>query len=262
MLSDGRFRIGFEWFPDMFGNPQNGRASNLWIVALSYLRIAHCRNAGWPSVANGSLLVALMVSLLLHVMGLLAGFHTSAGVFAGQVGRAVLSVRLVDASGRAGNADSGVVVERHEALPSNRKQNVMQETVVPKEELSRSVAEQSGQSVVPAMEDPVSEAWPLFLPVDAISIRPYPLTLLEGIGPPEVDPGEMYGRSVLKVWVDDVGVVVDVEVLFSDMPESLIKAGVSAFKRMRFMPGYLDGRPMGSVMTVEIAAQDFLLPVQ
>ncbi len=123
-------------------------------------------------------------------------------------------------------------------------------------------------SQIPDLREPETvEASPItelltFFPVEALSVRPYPLTLLEGIGPPEVEVDEMYGRMVLKVWIDEGGGVVDTAVLYSDMPESLQRAGGDAFRRMRFMPGNLAGRPVGSVMTVEISAEDLALPVQ
>lgn len=108
----------------------------------------------------------------------------------------------------------------------------------------------------------VAEEQPAFWPVERTTVRPYPVSLLEGVGPPVVDAADMYGSSLLRIWVDQTGGVAEVEVQQSDMPEPLLKASVNAFKAMRFMPAQLDGRPVGSVMTVVVHAEDFALPMQ
>lgn len=250
--------MGFEWFSDFLPTIQNKWATGFWIAALSDLCIASCREDACCAVQNRSLLAALSISLLLHGVGLVAGLPLGVVGEGQQGGRAVLLVRLADVN-QGLSVDNGVAAGKAHVVSDTHRKGGRKEVVARGAEAPRQIPEVRESETVDA--SPMAES-PTFLPVEAISVRPYPLTLLEGIGPPEVEVGDMYGRMVLKIWIDEGGSVVDTTVLYSDMPESLQKAGGDAFRRMRFMPGYLAGRPVGSVMTVEISAEDLALPVQ
>lgn len=250
--------MGFEWFSDFLPTIQNKWATGFWIATLSDFCIASCREDACYAEQNRLLLAALSFSLLLHGVGLVAGLPL--GVVGGgqQGGRAVLLVRLADVN-QVLAVDNGVAAGKAHVVSNTHRKGGRKEVVARGAEALRQIPEMRESETVDV--SPMAES-PTFLHVEAISVRPYPLTLLEGIGPPEVEVGDMYGRMVLKVWIDEGGGVVDTAVLYSDMPESLQRAGSDAFRRMRFMPGYLAGRPVGSVMTVEISAEDLALPVQ
>jgi len=96
---------------------------------------------------------------------------------------------------------------------------------------------------------------------ELLTVRPYPLTVLDEmlVG---VNPAEMFGKAVLKIWINDTGEIATVETEFTDMPEAFHRGLVAAFERMRFMPGQVDGKPVGSILEIEIGAEDFRLPAQ
>lgn len=96
---------------------------------------------------------------------------------------------------------------------------------------------------------------------ELLTVRPYPLTILdEMLG--GVNPAEMFGKAVLKIWINATGEIAGIETEFTDMPEAVHRGLVAAFERMRFMPGQVDGKPVGSILEIEIGAEDFRLPVQ
>jgi len=97
---------------------------------------------------------------------------------------------------------------------------------------------------------------------DQLTVRPYPLTVLENaglLGPESDDKGE---RVVLKVWISDSGEVTVMETEFTDMPVRVHEATVAAFRRMRFMPGEIDGKRVGSILRIEMTYKDFHLPIE
>jgi len=96
---------------------------------------------------------------------------------------------------------------------------------------------------------------------ELLTVRPYPLTILdEMLG--DVTPAEMFGKAVLKIWINATGEITRIETESSDMSEAFHSGLLAAFERMRFMPGQVDGKPVGSILKIEIGAEDFRLPVQ
>ncbi|WP_157651200.1 energy transducer TonB [Dechloromonas denitrificans] len=96
---------------------------------------------------------------------------------------------------------------------------------------------------------------------ELLTVRPYPLTILdEMLG--DVNPAEMFGKAVLKIWINATGEIAGIETEFADMSEAFHSGLLAAFERMRFMPGQVDGKPVGSILKIEIGAEDFRLPVQ
>lgn len=208
-----------------------------------------------------SLLAALSTSLLLHLIGFVVRLPSDAALSA-RTGGAALLVRIVDAKVADGAPLASIAAEVNDATLMHRKSSASPLAATEGKGMSPVSEEKQRVKLVSENELAPLGAGLGYLPVEQVSIRPYPIDILEGVGPPDVDPGEMYGRSVLKVWINEIGEVVEADVLFSDMSESFLAATVGAFKRLRFMPGWLDGKPVGSVMTVEINAEDFALPAQ
>jgi len=98
---------------------------------------------------------------------------------------------------------------------------------------------------------------------DLLTVRPYPLTILEGPDLPEPVPDDWGGQKiVLTVWISDAGEVSSVKTEFTDMPVKIHEATVAAFQRMRFAPAEIDGKRVGSIIKIEITYKDFRLPVQ
>ncbi|MBE0626660.1 MAG: energy transducer TonB [Burkholderiales bacterium] len=90
---------------------------------------------------------------------------------------------------------------------------------------------------------------------DQLSKRPRP------VDPPELDAPELRpimaaGTVVLKLWINELGYVVSIEVEKTDLPEIFSRAAVAAFKKLRFTPGELDGRRVASLMRIEVSYED------
>lgn len=97
---------------------------------------------------------------------------------------------------------------------------------------------------------------------DLLTVRPYPLTILETPELLDPLPVDADGRVVLKVWISDAGEVTAMETEFTNMPATTHEAIVAAFLGMRFMPGKIDGKAVRSHMRIEMTYEDFRLPVQ
>jgi TonB family protein len=94
---------------------------------------------------------------------------------------------------------------------------------------------------------------------DRLTRRPQPLFPAD-LEPPELRPIIASGNIIVKLWISDRGEVAEVEVERSEMPPTFVRAAVAAFKRVRFSPGELNGRPVGTVMRVEVNYDDFRTP--
>jgi len=60
------------------------------------------------------------------------------------------------------------------------------------------------------------------------------------------------GKVVLRLWVNDIGWVTNVEVERSDLPPEFATNVMAAFQRTRFAPGERDGLPVGSIIRIEV----------
>lgn len=94
-----------------------------------------------------------------------------------------------------------------------------------------------------------------YYPTARLTKRPQPTTAIDLEGP-SLRPVVASGKIALRLWIDRRGTVVDAEVEAAEMPPMFAAAAVSAFKQARFIPGELDGRPVGAVMRVEISYED------
>jgi hypothetical protein len=50
--------------------------------------------------------------------------------------------------------------------------------------------------------------------------------------------------------------VASVEVEKSELPEAVAASAAAAFGKLRFVPGQLNGRPVGSMMRIEVVYYD------
>jgi len=90
-----------------------------------------------------------------------------------------------------------------------------------------------------------------YIPLEMLTVRPRPL------GEVLLDSEEMAGmvseRSmVLELRVSERGEVVDVVIKSSELPEEVSSSVANAFRKLRFLPGELNGRKVGTVMRVGV----------
>ncbi len=214
------------------------------------------QSAGWRR-----LLPALFLSILVHVLAvLLPLFGVARGGGEGVASRHEINARLVSAA-KADRSDN-----------DGRPEDVVREEVAPSASVHGNDSEtppagapaREGDSGKPEKnQGPGDGSSPLrYFPSDQLTVRPYPLTVLEDPGMLEPELDGRGDRVVLKVWISDSGEVTAMETEFTDMPVRIHEATVSAFRRMRFMPGEIDGRRVGSIMRIEMTYKDFRLPVE
>ena len=213
------------------------------------------------SAGCGRLLPALFLSLLVHVLVVLPPlFWAARGGSEGAVSRHEISARIVGATKTDSPESDG------------RLQDVF------KEEAAQSAPLEGNDSEIIPSETHVREGYSpklemdqglgagtrelRYFPSDQLTVRPYPLTILEDPGMLEPESDDRGGRIVLKVSISDSGGVAEMETEFTDMPANVHEAVVAAFRRMRFMPGEIDRKRVGSIIRIEMTYRDFRLPVE
>lgn len=97
-----------------------------------------------------------------------------------------------------------------------------------------------------------------YYPSEQLTVRP------AALAEPELDPAELAnlvasGEIALTLWIDERGEVVDVDVDHSELPGAFVRAATSAFGALRFAPGEVDGRRVGSVLRVAVRYDDLRL---
>jgi TonB family protein len=92
---------------------------------------------------------------------------------------------------------------------------------------------------------------PAFYSTDQLTKRPQP-TSDPNLHAPESDHFLGSGKVILKVWINELGSVISVEVEKSDVPEAVAAAAAAAFGKLRFIPGEINGRRVGAMMRIEV----------
>ena len=187
-------------------------------------------------------LAALTVSCLLHAaLVLMPYLGTSAAVSWPVVRGAkkldparILNVRLVELA----------------AAPAPAAEQTAKSTP---QEASRPAAERAqGIGVLPIPA-------PAYYTTDQLTKRPQP-TSDPRLDVPEIGPVFASGKVILKIWINELGKVNSVEVEKSDLPEAITKTAVAAFGRLSFLPGEILGRPVGTVMRIEVTYDEGARP--
>jgi hypothetical protein len=212
-------------------------------------------SCGPQSVEWPRFLLALALSVLAHAMAVLPGnFKNSAhegerGSFAPHI-----VARLVGSS--AGGAEDVQVVSEKQVEATEKQFQYPSDAIQPDTTpLGKDNSLLPQKSVEPVLETPEMR----YFSSDLLTIRPYPLTQLES---PDLSNSLLNGsagRIVLKVWVSDAGEVTATETEFTEMPIEVHEAIVAAFQRMRFMPGEIGGKPVGSILRIEMTYEDIRL---
>ena len=218
---------------------------------------------GGLSVESSRLMLALTLSVLAHAMVVLpASVRISARGDDGVPVVPYIAARLVDLrNGRSpeeGTENVQVASEEQTETTEERRPQSQSDDIPP-------------DSTAPGKDDsPLSQRSPgvgievpelRYFLSDLLTVRPYPLTQLES---PELRKPLLngsVGKVVLRVWVSDVGEVTAIETEFADMPIAVYEAFVTAFRRMRFKPGEIDGKPVGSILRIEMSYEDIRLSV-
>jgi hypothetical protein len=73
---------------------------------------------------------------------------------------------------------------------------------------------------------------------------------------PQTAPAFGAGKLTLKVWINDRGGVDSVEVEAGDVPEEVAGSTAAAFGKLRFVPGEINGKPVGSLLKIEVTYEE------
>ena len=125
--------------------------------------------------------------------------------------------------------------------PTQIKPEIVRKSAVP-------LASSEGIGVLPFSAPP-------FYPTNQLSKRPQPLGSAD-LDAPEISLIVASGRMILKLWIDESGEVVDVDIEKTDLPAAFSRTAQAAFKRLRFTPGERGGVRVGSVMRIEVNYDD------
>ena len=130
--------------------------------------------------------------------------------------------------------------------------------------------ESSSLTAKPAQVSPLSELRregadllpipaPTYYSTDQLSRRPQPLAEAN-LDTAETRSIIISGKMILKLWINDRGAVVDVEVEKTELPETFSRTAIAAFKQLRFAAGERQGQPVGSVLRIEVSYVDSRSP--
>jgi hypothetical protein len=96
---------------------------------------------------------------------------------------------------------------------------------------------------------------PTYYTTDQLTKRPRPTGEAE-LDTPEIWPILTSGTIILKLWISELGDVISVDVEKTDLPEIFSRTAVAAFTNLRFVPGEINGRRVGTMMRIEITYND------
>ncbi|MBK8742333.1 MAG: hypothetical protein IPM02_23815 [Betaproteobacteria bacterium] len=88
-----------------------------------------------------------------------------------------------------------------------------------------------------------------------LSQPPVPLNEV-ALDDPAVAPVIASGKMVMTLWINAHGEVENAVVDETELPGLFTRPTVEAFKRLRFRPGELGGRSVGSIMKIEVTYED------
>jgi len=204
-----------------------------------------------PDIYSKRLLGALMASCLLHAalvfmphLGTSTAISRLAARGAQGPGRAgVLNVRLVMLEIGAADKAAEDAAAGAAGSPARRK---VDEVSRPPLERARGI----GLLPIPA---------PTYYTTDQLTKRPQP-TSDPRLDVPEIGPIFASGKVILRVWINELGKVDSVDVEKSDLADAISATAAAAFARLRFVPGELDGRPVGTMMRIEVTYDDGTRP--
>ena len=187
----------------------------------------------------------LLVSLLLHLALIALPFAGRAG----GAGRQFIDSRRSSLHASLSDASVARMAPGQQREPAAEPVPALAPMLEP---ATRASAYSAADSAVPELRPALA-----FYPSAALTIRPVALSepLLD-------DDDTVSGEQVLKLWIDDQGVVVEVAVERSDLPADRQRAVANAFGALRFAPGELNGKKVGAVMRVAVSYDDERLAIE
>ena len=209
------------------------------------------RPAAWSGSANAALprlLAAFALSCLLH----------AALVFLPFLGMSTVATRYTFSGGERAQTPgvSAVLVSTggREPAPANVSAST---PAVTQPAAVRPPAEPAKPAVQARSEgsDRLPIAAPAYYSTDQLTKRPQPLAAVE-LDAPETRAFVVSGKLALNLWINELGMVVDVTVEKSELPEIFSRTAVAAFKALRFEPGERMGQPVATVMRIEVNYDD------
>ena len=96
---------------------------------------------------------------------------------------------------------------------------------------------------------------PTYYTTDQLTKRPQP-TAEAKLDTPETWPIIASGTIILKLWINERGDVISVDVEKTDLAEIFSRTAVEAFKQLHFDPGEINGRRVGTMMRIEVTYDD------
>lgn len=109
-----------------------------------------------------------------------------------------------------------------------------------------------------ASQGPEQSAIPLvgYYPADKLSKMPEAVSIFS-VDPPAGGDTGLVGKVTIRLWIGADGAVDRARVVDNGLPQPYADAAVTAFERMRFEPGQIDGKPVRSWVEVVIEYSDF-----
>jgi hypothetical protein len=206
-------------------------------------------------------MLAMALSILVHAMAVLpASFKISARGGDGVTVAPHIAARLVDPrNGRSPEGAEHVQVASEKQIDTTEMRTQNQSDEIPAD----ATHPEKEDSTLPKKSSGLDAGVPgiRYFSSEFLTVRPYPVTQLESPDLRKPLQNGNVGRVVLRVWVSDAGEITATETEFNDMPMAVHEAVVAAFQRMRFMPGEIDGKPVGSILRIEMTYEDIRLSV-
>ena len=101
---------------------------------------------------------------------------------------------------------------------------------------------------------------PSYYTTDQLTQRPRPIADPK-LDVPEITPVFTSGTLVLKLWIDELGDVIAVDVEKTELPDAVSSSAVAAFRNLHFVPGEINGRRVGTLMRIEVVYNDGTRPL-
>jgi TonB family protein len=102
---------------------------------------------------------------------------------------------------------------------------------------------------------------PTYYDPTLLSKQPLPITPVD-LDTPEIRPIIASGKMLLKLWINESGEVVNVELEESDLPEQFSEVAKMAFRKLRLQPGERSGVPVNTVIRIEVQYDDGRTPAK
>ena len=96
---------------------------------------------------------------------------------------------------------------------------------------------------------------PTYYTTDQLTRRTRPISAPR-LDAPELGPVYATGTVILKLWISELGDVISVDVEKTDLPETYARTAAEAFRKVRFVPGEINGRRVGTMVRIEVTYDD------